>query len=632
MQQIDEFIRSLSSDTTYKRIQSSSFISTMALALPFVGRCETSKAILNQLHKRITSTSLERSENAVPYIACCGGLGKTRYLYEQQRALLNYCDSDPSKQFALVRSYLADAITVNITFHNGQRLTFAEEQAVRMGESGKQLISSLFAVRILASYLLPDMTISDVIEKFMALNIILTLSLVVEYILVKTQKQMIIIGVDEYTALLRASGTFGRDYLKIIVEDCGSLLCRRDIFVHVLFAGTSSLQFANVFTSSFYVSCKIPMNLLTYEETKQVIDATMQLDDLQNFRHTVQTVGSNIISTVLGGHPRSIEYMFRYFLSCQNDLIFQSASKDLVDSVISRTVLEINSKYPLMTVTDPTMILSHWSLRTPLTRNTIVDIGSKQTTIDDLENEGFVILSSVENNYYIIDLPVAWLYDYSSRLGSKILYFGPLRNLLNILMGKIDWQDLERFGLYYYTLRINSAIMLGRSNMLLTDLLGDVTSLNGSNHNLDLVQIQLPKFPIQITDKLAHKHPETRFFYATSPTAALNTDGAAGDVVFTFPLQFDMFIQTKLTRSSKKEITNTLIKYEVTKMIKAIQVGEKEESYRQLPKFYLILTNLDWPEAVDKVPVQQNFFSFKVSRSDLPKVYGSAMAGRLLIC
>jgi hypothetical protein len=99
-----------------------------------------------------------------------------------------------------------------------------------------------------------------------------------------------------------------------------------------------------------------------------------------------------------------------------------------------------------------------------------------------------------------------------------------------------------------------------------------VTNLNGSNHNLDLVQIQLPKSPIQITDKLAHKHPKTRFFYATSPTAALNTDGAAGDVVFTFPLQFDMFLQTKLTRSSKKEITKTLIQYEVTKMIKAIQV------------------------------------------------------------
>jgi hypothetical protein len=628
MNMIDQLMQRLISDNPQEIVPTTRLISPMALSLPFVGRNETSAALLNHICHRLSSASIDKSQNTLPYIACCGGLGKSRYIYEQQNALLRYCDSN--KEFEIAREYLQNAITANITFHNGQALTQMELHAVRI--DNRVMIGKFFAIRVLAACFLPHMKLSDVMLRFLKLPDF-DLSLVAEYILKVSQKRMIMIGIDEYTTVLRRYGNVGRHYLKCIVEECGATLCRRDIFAHVLFAGTSSSQFANLFTSSFYSSSKIPMNLLSYEETKQVIDSTISKNQFVKFKGVVERVGTNTLSAVLGGHPRSIEYLFNHFATCSNDLrsAYLDATKDTVDLLVNRTILEINNKYPLGTVNDPTNILCHWALRTPLTRHTTIDIGQpKQTTVDELENEGFVILASVKNsvNHFTIDLPVAWLYDYSSRLRNNVLAFGPLVKIVHILMGKIDWQDLERFALYYYTLRINCAIMLGRTNMSMQDLIGEVDCLmNEIPNKLLNMEIPLPKDPIQVSDKLVYRYPETQSGFM-STTAAQNGDGAAAEVVFVFPSKCDMFIQTKLTSGINK-ITSTTINNEVDKMFKAFE--KVSDSYVELPKIYLILTNLEWPEAVDKIPAQHGCCAFKISRSDLTTMYGHAISGRLLI-
>jgi len=79
----------------------------------------------------------------------------------------------------------------------------------------------------------------------------------------------IITGIDEYSVLLREGC---REYLKRIVCDCGLLLTsRNNYFAHVVFAGTTSIGFKSTFTGSFYYSTHISLPLLSFDETKQVI-------------------------------------------------------------------------------------------------------------------------------------------------------------------------------------------------------------------------------------------------------------------------------------------------------------------------------------------------------------------------
>ena len=94
----------------------SKLISTIALYLPFVGRNETTAAVLRHISNRLSWSSTDRAQNSVTYVACCGGLGKSRYLYEQQNALLRYCINDANKEFEIAKTYLQEAITVNLTF------------------------------------------------------------------------------------------------------------------------------------------------------------------------------------------------------------------------------------------------------------------------------------------------------------------------------------------------------------------------------------------------------------------------------------------------------------------------------------------------------------------------------------
>lgn len=183
-EEIDKVIASFRSDERY-----SSFISTIALELPFVGRDETTKAILGHLSHRINSNLTDRLQNTVPYIACCGGLGKTRYLYEQQK--VEYCKNTSSKELEKVQRFLEDAITVNMTFHNGNNLTDQERfalQSIEKDKSQNRLITS-FDARILAFHFLPGVCISHVIDKFLELNAPLSVSMAVDYILAKTNKR-----------------------------------------------------------------------------------------------------------------------------------------------------------------------------------------------------------------------------------------------------------------------------------------------------------------------------------------------------------------------------------------------------------------------------------------------------------
>lgn len=401
----------------------------------------------------------DRTRRPVPVCSGLSGLGKTRML-EEGDAILARC------------GILNNKLSVIVPYFNGHNPQPVETTMSIEASFSWRLLHRVFIEHNGADFKhwfrarLPrnggGLTLECALEVIHRKLVDLELSEGLSYLFVGIDEYQ---KIDEVNAFAMNSST--KTSLWELVEVIGSYLHKgrsSGPILLPLFAGTDWKAIDSIANASIYATERLPMTLLTADEVQQSVRNQPELVHLLNHA----TVERHLF--YLGGVPR---WTVQYILSLQSELSRTEGDaletmKTIYDSIVLKYV---SSCYSTLNDRDLLKLAAYSLSSLPVcTESNDID-GYKWSRLRD---------SSL---CLLIDDRVVVPYALLLRV-SQVCTFQNLaeQNFLDVLkrMHKhVDelaydlqpWQLWEKFGAYFYALRINSLIVLGKTNVSVPQLL-----------------------------------------------------------------------------------------------------------------------------------------------------------------
>ncbi|EEY53066.1 Crinkler (CRN) family protein [Phytophthora infestans T30-4] len=508
-----------------------------SLQFQLVGRekalMKTAKCFLNIIARSGTA-STDRTEQVVPVCSGISGLGKTRML-EEGGTILQEMGLDPD--------YVERVI---VPYCNG----FSPQPVEKT-----MPIAASFSWRLLYRFFL-DKNCALAFDKWFKLRLPrnggrLKLSNAIKVIDRKLrrpvhgkEKLYLFVGVDEYQKIERVKAPRSdpdTSLLRELVEAIAAFLCTKssNLVVLPMFAGTDLdvIASGSIANSSFYVTERLPMTLLTLDQVFTFVENSTDFAGLLRQSQVRRYL------FMLGGVPRwVVEYLLKLRSRLQGGVV---------------SLQDINNCY----VGVWTNFVDYY-LRSPLVDlQTLVRLAafavsgvtvSPISTIDGrlkwsrLRDSSLCLLSPRESSTCDVRVPYPLLANIGSTKTLATRAERDFATALDDMSEMVDstmfalqpWQSWEIFGACFYAVRINALLVLGHSTATLGDL------LPGARMSEETRQISVKLVPSRVVrcaeafgsltpQLISNKfNQQEKYNWTSSGCIAVNGDGGAGVDIF----------------------------------------------------------------------------------------------------
>jgi hypothetical protein len=139
----------------------------------------------------------------------------------------------------------------------------------------------------------------------------------------------VVLGVDEVNKIWEAKP----EALKVLIFHLGSYSCTPPTFFVPILAGTVFVPIERLITKSTHPLCHIPLPLLTHDSSVSIVRAALASRNLLEKSNDVEF--ERVVSDI-GGHCRSLEFLYDSITTTANTLSFWMACYEDVRSQIKR--------------------------------------------------------------------------------------------------------------------------------------------------------------------------------------------------------------------------------------------------------------------------------------------------------
>jgi hypothetical protein len=411
---------------------------------------------------------MDKSVHPIPVLAGGPGVGKSRFLDEIERLLNEKAEvsDDPA-----IQDVFKDIAVVNITYGNGSAASPRDKDIGGVAS---------VAIRVIFEYFRPERSDGtgefDFRSFFTLCNTMnvstldLTTALQVVYMDIMEKRkstrlhtQVLVLGIDELNKLYDESDKISKD----LVRALGTIMCSppSKVFFVPILAGTIEGPLENYVTGSMHRPLRLPLFLLK-EEHVLAIGKGINLDGqymLTNplFRRAIADID---------GHVKALEYFYNFFVT-EMKAKGNHASSIQIKNIISRVQSAVAAHYDLPR-------FSNWL--TPALTRAILGISVKDndeimtfqgsTTYRELSSRGILNLRIHDRKTGMHRILFPYLWVVLLVLSSNDKGLTHWKSMINY-DEKMYWQQWEEFNLDFWALRLSLFRLLGKSKVLLKDLL-----------------------------------------------------------------------------------------------------------------------------------------------------------------
>ncbi|RLN73192.1 hypothetical protein BBO99_00009522 [Phytophthora kernoviae] len=285
------------------------------------------------------------------------------------------------------------------------------------------------------------------------------------------------LGVDEYQKIegVRAPQTGSKtSVLRELVETVTILLCTQSSSMIVLpmFAGTDLgvIEPGSIANSSYYVTERLPMNLLSMDQVFSIVESDASYAGLLNHAQICRHL------FILGGVPRwTVEYLTAVNLTCVQE---KPVSLDSINNCFETIWGKYVESYLNALESQKLVRLAAFAVSGRRVRGYDMFDGSLKWS--RLRDSSLCLLIPFEYGACDVRVPYALLHSVGLSCDEKTTeadrdFAGALKDMreeVDSAMFKVQpWQSWEMFGACFYAVRINALLVLGHSTVTLGDLL-----------------------------------------------------------------------------------------------------------------------------------------------------------------
>ncbi|KAG2503037.1 hypothetical protein JM16_009191, partial [Phytophthora kernoviae] len=285
------------------------------------------------------------------------------------------------------------------------------------------------------------------------------------------------LSVDEYQKIegVRAPQTGSKtSVLRELVETVTILLCTQSSSMIVLpmFAGTDLgvIEPGSIANSSYYVTERLPMNLLSMDQVFSIVESDASYAGLLNHAQICRHL------FILGGVPRwTVEYLTAVNLTCVQE---KTVSLDSINNCFETIWGKYVESYLNALESQKLVRLAAFAVSGRRVRGYDMFDGSLKWS--RLRDSSLCLLIPFEYGACDVRVPYALLHSVGLSCDEKTTeadrdFAGALKDMreeVDSAMFKVQpWQSWEMFGACFYAVRINALLVLGHSTVTLGDLL-----------------------------------------------------------------------------------------------------------------------------------------------------------------
>jgi hypothetical protein len=404
----------------------------------------------------------DRTEYIIPVCSGISGLGKTRMLDEGL--------------FILQEMGLKNALSVSIPYFNGFKPVELEAYLP---------IEASFSWRLLYKFFLDgncDSSFGEWLNLALPVNgYLLNLATAFAVIHRKLSQSRagpfhLFVGIDEYQKIEEVGArpkNPNSTCLRELVEAISDFICSNfsELIVLPMLAGTdfSVIQSGSIANSSYYLTERLPMKLLTLEEVFRSIESNPK------FAHLLSYVQIRRHLFYLGGVPRWIvDYITEVVKKSRTGTVKLEVICQCYHTIVERYAsnyfepLQVEDKLKLAaySISALTVNPSHFfssEVKWSKLRDSSICLLVKQD--DNLDkSESFYVQIPYSLFIHIADHIEAKTPIFSSEQRAFIETIKELHYKVDSLLFDLQpWQLWEKFGAYFYALRMNAFLILGKS-------------------------------------------------------------------------------------------------------------------------------------------------------------------------
>jgi hypothetical protein len=314
------------------------------------------------------------------------------------------------------------------------------------------------------------------------------------------------LGIDDYQKIKRIGAqpkNKESTCLRELVEVIGTLISygSSELILLPMFAGTdlSVINTASIPNSSFLIE-RLPMTLLTLEELFKMIE------NHESYRHLLNNADVLKHLFFLGGVPRWIVDFLLVIVRRMDTTMEKRVLKVVEDSFKETIRRYVSGNFEILSV-EQKILLAAYSISGQVTNASSEFVpGIKWSKLRD-SSLCLLIEADIETaeGYFSVHVPYS-LFVIIARFPNKILdeikspeqlafvqvvreFHESVDSLLFLVQ---PWQLWERFGAYFYALRVNALLLLGRSVISVREFLnGALVATDIANIKIKLVLAQV---------------------------------------------------------------------------------------------------------------------------------------------
>jgi hypothetical protein len=624
---VDEVLKFIEEEMVDKMLLNSRarVLENESMQLELVGREETIQSAIECFHFIMQGSASDRTRRPIPVCSGLSGLGKTRMLEEGDH-ILTRCGITEKKLCVIVPYYNGhEPQPVEQNMHIEASFSWRLLHRVFIEGNGKELAEWFRScIPSNAAQLTLDLALQIIYRKLVNLG------------LIENALFYLFLGIDEYQKIHKVN-CLRKDpeisILRELMQSIGNYISvsrKSGLVLLPMFAGTDwdVISGSSIANSSYFLTKRLPMKLLSKEEIKLAIRKHPKFSCLLKY----SAVHRHLF--YLGGVPR---WIVDYLLELQRRV---DLTKDpfIPLEKLNETYSAIWSLYISSYFTELDSIdlikLAAYSLSSELVHPDDMFNGNGIRWSRMRDSSLCMLVEHIEGMCRVLvpytlfirvsQIPICEKMKTGERRLIESLY-SLHRHVDEVAYDLQPWQLWEKFGAYFYALRINSLIVIGRNEVYLSQL------LHGAIMTDDILELKVQLIPTKVFSSFDILQEETPRFisckgnvnekmdWSTGECIVVNGDSGPGVDIF-FALRSYDSSRVIFFLDQRKRIHGSFTLAQALKDLEAARIIPCVLGSSNIINIQGVLNCL--PDAgftKERLPD----FSFIVTRKELPFFYGS---------